>query len=126
MVSLIFSSPSLMTMVPTLIASSIGAGWAPQSRGTLSDPAHYDPSKSSAAFLEGELQIHPNTKPDDALYRTKWGDGIMFAALIVTVTTWMVSVGDAQTELVSSTVCGRPWASPRLGVVLGVSSASTI
>lgn len=67
--------PSLMTMVPTLIASSIGAGWAPQSRGTLSDPARYDPSKSSAALWEGRLQIHPDTKPDDALYRTKWGDG---------------------------------------------------
>ncbi|KAG1872060.1 Ca-transporting ATPase [Suillus tomentosus] len=67
--------PSLMTMVPTLIASSIGAGWAPQSRGTLSDPARYDPSKSSAALWEGRLQIHPDTKPDDALYHTKWGRG---------------------------------------------------
>ncbi|KAG1747134.1 Ca-transporting ATPase [Suillus paluster] len=67
--------PSLMTMVPTLIASSIGAGWAPQSRGTLSDPARYDPSKSSAALWEGRLQIHPDTKPDDALYHTKWGGG---------------------------------------------------
>ncbi|KAG2147638.1 hypothetical protein DEU56DRAFT_730809 [Suillus clintonianus] len=67
--------PSLMTMVPTLIASSIGAGWAPQSRGTLSDPARYDPSKSSAALWEGRLQIHPDTKPDDAVYRTKWGKG---------------------------------------------------
>ncbi|KAG2341321.1 calcium-translocating P-type ATPase [Suillus weaverae] len=67
--------PSLMTMVPTLIASSIGAGWAPQSRGTLSDPARYDPSKSSAALWEGRLQIHPDTKPDDALYRTEWGGG---------------------------------------------------
>ncbi|KAG2361782.1 hypothetical protein BDR07DRAFT_1485475 [Suillus spraguei] len=67
--------PSLMTMVPTLIASSIGAGWAPQSRGTLSDPARFDPSKSSAALWEGRLQIHPDTRPDDALYRTKWGVG---------------------------------------------------
>ncbi|KAG1821813.1 Ca-transporting ATPase [Suillus subaureus] len=67
--------PSLMTMVPTLIASSIGAGWAPQSRGSLSDPARFDPSKSSAALWEGRLQIHPDTKPDDALYRTKWGFG---------------------------------------------------
>ncbi|KIK34167.1 hypothetical protein CY34DRAFT_17910 [Suillus luteus UH-Slu-Lm8-n1] len=69
--------PSLMTMVLMLIASSIRAGWAPQSCGTLSDPARYDPSKSSAALWEGRLQIHPDTKPDDALYCTKWGDGIM-------------------------------------------------
>ena len=70
-----FSSPSLMTMVPTLIASSIGAGWAPQSRGILSDPVRYDPSKSSAALWEGKLQIHPDTKPDDAVYCTKWRRG---------------------------------------------------
>ncbi|KAI6009320.1 Ca-transporting ATPase [Pisolithus marmoratus] len=44
--------PSIMTMVPTLIASSIGAGWAPQARGSLSDPARYDPSRSSAALWE--------------------------------------------------------------------------
>ncbi|KIK99153.1 hypothetical protein PAXRUDRAFT_132713 [Paxillus rubicundulus Ve08.2h10] len=64
--------PSIMTMVPTLIASSIGAGWAPQSHGSLSDPARYDPSKSSAALWEGRFQIHPDTKPDDPILQ-KWG-----------------------------------------------------
>ncbi|KAF8837766.1 Ca-transporting ATPase [Paxillus ammoniavirescens] len=64
--------PSIMTMVPTLIASSIGAGWAPQSHGSLSDPARYDPSKSSAALWEGKFQIHPDTKPDDPILQ-KWG-----------------------------------------------------
>jgi len=63
--------PSLMTMVPMLVASSIGAGWAPQS-GSLSDPAHSDPSKSSAALWEGKIQLHPDTKPDDPAY-TQWG-----------------------------------------------------
>jgi len=63
--------PSLMTMVPTLVASSIGAGWAPQP-GSLSDPAHTDPSRSSAALWEGKIQIHPDTKPDDPAYRL-WG-----------------------------------------------------
>jgi len=63
--------PSLMTMVPMLVASSIGAGWAPQS-GSLSDPAHSDPSKSSAALWEGKIQIHPDTKPDDPAYK-HWG-----------------------------------------------------
>ncbi|KAH7915645.1 Ca-transporting ATPase [Hygrophoropsis aurantiaca] len=67
--------PSIMTMVPSLIASSIGAGWAPHARGSLSDPARYDPSKSSAALWDGKFQIHPDTKPDDPLYRLKlWGD----------------------------------------------------
>jgi len=66
--------PSLMTMVPMLVASSIGAGWAPQS-GSLSDPAHSDPSKSSAALWEGKIQIHPDTKPDDPAYK-HWGPPI--------------------------------------------------
>lgn len=64
--------PSIMTMVPTLIASSIGAGWAPQARGSLSDPARYDPSRSSAALWEGKFQIHPDTKPDDPIFQN-WG-----------------------------------------------------
>lgn len=66
------SRPSIMTMVPTLIASSIGAGWAPHTHGTLSDPARYDPSKSSAALWEGKFQIHPDTKADDPIFQ-KWG-----------------------------------------------------
>ncbi|CAL1717036.1 unnamed protein product [Somion occarium] len=65
--------PSLMTMVPSLVASSIGAGWSPQPQSptALSDPAHFDPSKSSAALWEGKIQIHPDTKPDDPAYK-KW------------------------------------------------------
>ncbi|KAI0636062.1 calcium-translocating P-type ATPase [Trametes polyzona] len=64
--------PSIMTMVPTLIASSIGAGWAPQSPSGLSNPAQFDPSKSSAALWEGKIQIHPDTKPDDPIMQ-RWG-----------------------------------------------------
>jgi P-type Ca2+ transporter type 2C len=58
-----------MTMVPSLVASSIGAGWAPQSPSGLSDPAFFDPSKSSAALWENNIQIHPDTKPDDPVYQ---------------------------------------------------------
>ena len=60
-----------MTMVPSLVASSIGAGWAPQSPSGLSDPAHFDPSKSSAALWENKIQIHPDTTPDDPAFK-KW------------------------------------------------------
>ncbi|GJE94582.1 cation-translocating P-type ATPase [Phanerochaete sordida] len=63
---------SLMTMVPTLVASSIGAGWHPASPHGLSDPAQYDPSKSSAALWDSKIQIHPDTKPDDPAFK-KWG-----------------------------------------------------
>ncbi|CAE6427411.1 unnamed protein product [Rhizoctonia solani] len=62
--------PSLMAMVPTLVVSSVGAGWAPKP-GKLEDPAGSDPSKSSAALWRGQFQIHPDTKPDDIVY--KWG-----------------------------------------------------
>jgi len=61
---------SMMTMVPSLVASSIGAGWAP--RASLSDPAQADPSKSSTALWEGKFQLHPDTKPDDPAYK-RWG-----------------------------------------------------
>jgi Ca2+-transporting ATPase len=63
-------SPSLMAMVPTLVVSSVGAGWAPQP-GKLEDPAGTDPSKSSSALWRGQIQIHPDTKSDDAVH--KWG-----------------------------------------------------
>lgn len=63
---------SIMTMVPTLVATSIGAGWAPQLPTGLSDPAQYDPSKSSAALCENKIQIHPDTTPDDPAFK-KWG-----------------------------------------------------
>ncbi|KAF8511511.1 calcium-translocating P-type ATPase [Gautieria morchelliformis] len=63
--------PSLLTMVPSLVASSVGAGWSPNP-GSLSDPSNADPSRSSAALWEGKLQIHPDTSPDDPVYK-KWG-----------------------------------------------------
>ncbi len=65
------SSPSLMTMVPSLVASSIGAGWAPHP-GSLSDPGNTDPSQSSAALWEGKVQLHPDTAKDDPAYK-RWG-----------------------------------------------------
>ncbi|KDQ57233.1 hypothetical protein JAAARDRAFT_35849 [Jaapia argillacea MUCL 33604] len=64
---------SLMTMVPTLVASSVGAGWTPQNQhGSLSDPTHNDPSRSTAALWEGKIQVHPETQHDDPLYQ-RWG-----------------------------------------------------
>jgi len=53
-----FFSPSLLTMVPTLVATTIGAGWVPQ-KGDLADPASQDPSRSSAALYDGRITIHP-------------------------------------------------------------------
>ncbi|KAF8591205.1 calcium-translocating P-type ATPase [Ramaria rubella] len=63
--------PSLLTMVPTLVASSVGAGWSPHP-GSLSDPSNTDPSRSSAALWEGKLQIHPDTRTDDPVFQ-KYG-----------------------------------------------------
>jgi len=65
--------PSLLAMVPTLVASTIGAGWSPQP-GNLADPAHADPSRSSAALFDGRIQIHPDTSHDDPFYK-KYASG---------------------------------------------------
>lgn len=45
-------------MVPTLVASTVGAGWAPV-KADLADPAHNDPSRSSIALFNRTIQIHP-------------------------------------------------------------------
>ncbi|GJJ08344.1 hypothetical protein Clacol_002555 [Clathrus columnatus] len=63
--------PSLLTMVPTLVATSVGAGWSPN-QGSLSDPCGADPSRSSAALMDGKIQIHPETSPDDQIFK-RWG-----------------------------------------------------
>ncbi|KAF8150651.1 calcium-transporting ATPase [Crassisporium funariophilum] len=60
---------SVMTMAPTLLLGAVVAGTSYLQRGSLSDPAHNDPSKSSAALWQGKLQIHPDTSPDDPVYR---------------------------------------------------------
>jgi len=66
--------PTLMTMVPALVASSVGAGWTPQPN-RLHDPANGDPSRSSAALWEGKLHLHPDTKPEHPAY-SKWGSQV--------------------------------------------------
>jgi Ca2+-transporting ATPase len=63
--------PQLMSMVPALVASSVGARWQPQVR-PLHDPANGDPSKSSAALWNGKLQLHPDTPSNHPAY-AKWG-----------------------------------------------------
>jgi Ca2+-transporting ATPase len=57
----------LLAMAPAFVAGGIGVDWNAPS-GSLSDPAHNDPSKSSAALWEGKIQIHPNTDPSDAAF----------------------------------------------------------
>jgi Ca2+-transporting ATPase len=60
---------SVLTMAPTIVLGAIASGSSYLHPGSLSDPAHSDPSKSSAALWEGKLQIHPDTAPDDPVYR---------------------------------------------------------
>jgi Ca2+-transporting ATPase len=56
-----------MMIVPTLVASSVGAGWTPSKLG-LSDPTQNNPSRSSADLWEGKIQLHPDMKPDKPAY----------------------------------------------------------
>ncbi|KAF7372104.1 Calcium-transporting ATPase [Mycena venus] len=60
---------SLLAMAPTLMMGTIGASHAWTQPGSLSDPTHSDPSRSSAALWKGELQLHPGTDPRDPLYQ---------------------------------------------------------
>ncbi|OCF76311.1 calcium-translocating P-type ATPase, PMCA-type [Kwoniella mangroviensis CBS 8886] len=67
--------PSLLTMVPTLIAGTVGAGahWVHQTgSASLSNPAGADPSRSTAELFQGKVQLHPQTDRNDPLY-TKFG-----------------------------------------------------
>ena len=51
-----------MAMVPSLVASTVGGGWRPDTgKSTLSDPAAEDPSKSTAALFNGGFQVHPES-----------------------------------------------------------------
>lgn len=76
--------PSLLTMVPTVIAGTVGAGahWInsagagpngiggqPLSPRTLSNPAGQDPSRSTAELFAGKVQLHPETDPSDPMYK---------------------------------------------------------
>jgi Ca2+-transporting ATPase len=65
--------PSLLTMVPTVIAGTVGAGahWVSAAGGNalaLSNPAAQDPSRSTAELFAGKVQLHPDTDPNDPMY----------------------------------------------------------
>lgn len=67
--------PSILTMVPTLIAGTIAAGpnWAQPifPREAFGNPAQ-DPSRSTAELFQGKVQMHPDTDPNDPLIK-KYG-----------------------------------------------------
>jgi len=67
--------PSILTMVPTLIAGTIAAGpnWAQPvfPREAFGNPAQ-DPSRSTAELFSGKVQMHPDTDPNDPLIK-KYG-----------------------------------------------------
>ena len=53
-----------MTMIPTIVATSVGAGWTPahaRSRASMTDE-----------LLEGKIQFHPEIPENDTLF-VKWG-----------------------------------------------------
>lgn len=61
---------ALMTMMPTIILSGIvGSNWAPAQGGSLSDPAGFDPSMSSAELWKNKYEVHPDTPKDDPVFR---------------------------------------------------------
>jgi P-type Ca2+ transporter type 2C len=62
-------------MASTLMTGAAAAGQAYNGQvGNLFIPTRSDPSKSSAGLWEGKLQIHPNTKHGDPVYKRFTGD----------------------------------------------------
>ena len=57
-------------MVLTLVVAS---NWQPRVHGWLSDPAGFDPSRSSAALWENKFEVHPETHRDDPVFRLLGG-----------------------------------------------------
>jgi P-type Ca2+ transporter type 2C len=55
-----------MAMLLAAVAASVGPDL--ESPSSLSDPADSDPSKSSTALRDGNLQVHPDKKPDDPIF----------------------------------------------------------
>lgn len=65
---------SIMAIAPTMVMAATAAGSTyRQPNGSLSDPAHADPSKSSYTPWEGKLQIHPETPHEDPVYQKFMG-----------------------------------------------------
>lgn len=68
--------PTLLTMVPTVIAGTVGAGahWLTSNLDPekMADPASQDPSRSTAELFAGKVQMHPDTDPNDPLF-SKFG-----------------------------------------------------
>ena len=61
-----------MPTVPSPVATSIEAGWAQSSSFDPSRVEQGVSSHTSAARWEGKVQMHPDTKLDDPVYK-KWG-----------------------------------------------------
>lgn len=68
--------PTLLAMVPTLVAGTVAAGphWAQPilAPEALGNPAAQDPSRSTAELFAGKVQMHPDTDADDPLMK-KYG-----------------------------------------------------
>ncbi|KAJ7792541.1 Ca-transporting ATPase [Mycena olivaceomarginata] len=65
--------PALSPLTP--IISTVTASLPRTQLGSLSDPAHSDPSRSSTALWEGKLQLHSGTDPQDPVYQ-RFGENI--------------------------------------------------
>jgi Ca2+-transporting ATPase len=70
MIVLPFHRSGLLAIVPTLVISQVVApNLHHRIGGSLSDPAGFDPSTSSAALWENKFEVHPDTPRDDPVFR---------------------------------------------------------
>jgi Ca2+-transporting ATPase len=67
---LFISRSGLLAIVPTLVISQVVApNLHQQNSASLSDPAGFDPSRSSAALWENRFEVHPDTPRSDPVFR---------------------------------------------------------
>ena len=50
-------------------APVVASNWQPCVNGSLSDPAGFDPSRSSAALWENKFEVHLDMPRDDSVFR---------------------------------------------------------
>lgn len=65
--------PSLLTMVPTLVGGSVGAGgtWVSMTQthpSALANPTAHEATQSTTDLYAGRVQLHPDTDPNDPMY----------------------------------------------------------
>jgi hypothetical protein len=70
----------------------VASNWPPRVNVSLSDPADFDPSRSSAALWENKFDVHLDTPRDDPVLARNYWLFLGHSGTLIQVT-WHVGVG---------------------------------